>query len=409
LATSPVKTFDHITRFGPNQSRGGDISKQEDKIMMDKLNIFTATWNVGGLPCPQSVQNLLPSTQPDILAIGIQEVNSKDLPSYLLDDTLKHKAWMQLITSALFQDWPDTTYVPLGMQSLGPLLLLVFQASKFPIPAVSFASLAFGMAGVLNNKGAVAIRMEYALHSQFVVTIVNAHLAPFVKGFKTRNEQYHTMTKRLVFFSTSSLDDSESATAPLLKQTSRQTSMYDSDFVIVMGDLNYRIEPSRLPDSQLLHLLESKRYATALESDQLLLAQKSKSAFHPFSETPIRFAPTYKYLPHSANFDTKRMPAYCDRILYVSPTQSVRVSATYHAKFDVHMSDHRPVVSEFLLTLTASTAANRLKDSIVVDKWWRVKMYASKAVCLLLGLLLSFLFGLWSVVKRCVPGGSKRG
>jgi phosphatidylinositol-bisphosphatase len=372
-----------------------------------ELNVFMATWNAGNMSVPGNVNQLLPTKPPALLALTVQEVNSKAYAAYLMDETAKHEMWMQTVTSSLVQTYPGINYVPLSMQSLGPLLLLVFQSSKVPtFPTVSMAKVPFGTGKVLNNKGAIGTRLEYdgLFDEPFVFTIIAAHLAPFVKGYVARNEQYQVILRRLIFPTTLPEDTSE-ATTPLLSQKTRFTNVYDSDLVIVMGDLNYRIDPRRLTDSDLLETVRGDRFATALESDQLLLAQKSKIAFHPFQEAPIRFAPTYKYRVGSAELDIKkRMPAWCDRILYCSPTELIRVTPiSYTAHFNLDLSDHRPVSAEFNLTALGRPQVNKLKSIVVIDKNWQMKLLISRSISLLIGLILSILLGIWSLLIRMLP------
>lgn len=52
---------------------------------------------------------------------------------------------------------------------------------------------------------------------------------------------------------------------------------------------------------------------------------KASAAFEVFMESPIKFAPTYKYDKNSQNYDSSekaREPAYCDRVLWRNVGQS---------------------------------------------------------------------------------------
>lgn len=56
-----------------------------------------------------------------------------------------------------------------------------------------------------------------------------------------------------------------------------------------------------------------------LKQDQLLQEKAAGAAFAEFTEGPIEFAPTYKYLSGTNEFERrekgkKRIPAWCDRI-----------------------------------------------------------------------------------------------
>jgi len=72
-------------------------------------------------------------------------------------------------------------------------------------------------------------------------------------------------------------------------------------------------------------------------------------------EGKIRFAPTYKYEVGSYVFDQskkKRAPSWTDRVLYkCNKGEDTIVQISYDSNNLVTLSDHRPVFSQFLVTL----------------------------------------------------------
>lgn len=84
--------------------------------------------------------------------------------------------------------------------------------------------------------------------------------------------------------------------------------------VIVAGDLNFRMDLKRV--DQLHPLLE----------------------LYSLFEHPINFPPTYKYSKNS-DFDLRRIPSFCDRILF----RNLQVN-NYKSISDFNNSDHKPVV-----------------------------------------------------------------
>lgn len=68
-----------------------------------------------------------------------------------------------------------------------------------------------------------------------------------------------------------------------------------------------------------------------------------------FKEPPITYAPTYKYDRKTNVYDTsdkRRTPAWCDRIL--SRTVHLpRVSNLHYKRYEVNVSDHRPISAAF--------------------------------------------------------------
>ena len=74
------------------------------------------------------------------------------------------------------------------------------------------------MSGIAGNKGAVAIRMDFASTS---ICFVTAHLAAGFSNFDDRNRDYSTISHGLRF--------------------QRNRSIDNHDIIIWLGDFNYRI------------------------------------------------------------------------------------------------------------------------------------------------------------------------
>jgi len=68
--------------------------------------------------------------------------------------------------------------------------------------------------------------------------------------------------------------------------------------------------------------------------------------FSQFQEGKINFPPTYKYLPGTQDFETKKMrvPSWCDRILFRAPDEGLN-QLFYTSVTKFVFSDHKPVTS----------------------------------------------------------------
>ena len=89
------------------------------------------------------------------------------------------------------------------------------------------------------------------------------------------------------------------------------------------GDLNYRIS---LPDDDVRELVTRGALSTLFASDELEQTRRGGLAWLGFDESPIAFAPTYKYDQQSDAYDTsakRRAPAWCDA-LWISDPSSAR-------------------------------------------------------------------------------------
>jgi inositol-1,4,5-trisphosphate 5-phosphatase len=99
------------------------------------------------------------------------------------------------------------------------------------------------MSGMAGNKGAVAIRFEYANTS---ICLVTAHLAAGFANYEERNRDYRTISHGLRF--------------------QRNRSIDDHDTVIWLGDFNYRIGLSNEKVQKLCHVGDLE---TLYENDQV--------------------------------------------------------------------------------------------------------------------------------------------
>lgn len=165
--------------------------------------------------------------------------------------------------------------------------------------------------------------------------------------------------------------------------------------VVVCGDTNYRlaIENDILSQNSITDSVKKGLWNDILQHDQLKREMKSLRLFVGFKEAPINFAPTYKIINNSngkwfmpdlnsgntpaidstskryrkpvpknnssgnkdANipyyiprYDTKRLPAYTDRILYVERPFFQVIEGSY-SSIPNKGSDHLPVSASFTL------------------------------------------------------------
>jgi phosphatidylinositol-bisphosphatase len=110
--------------------------------------------------------------------------------------------------------------------------------------------------------------------------------------------------------------------------------------------LNYRID---LEDIDAVYeVIEKGDIDELLKSDQLLIEKAENRVFEGFTEGLITFPPTYKYQPGTDRYERrpdkkKRMPAWCDRILWIGK----RGKQLLYFRAELLASDHKPVASVF--------------------------------------------------------------
>ena len=139
----------------------------------------------------------------------------------------------------------------------------------------------------------------------------------------------------------------------------------------INGDLNYRIDHRR---DAIIASINSGDLASLLAHDQLLREIKFNQGcrLRGFAEGPLTFNPTYKYDPRSNEYDTSekhRPPAWCDRILWRSRVAN-RVHLMHYRRYEVNVSDHRPISAAFSLTVKTFDNEKREKTKAILQARW---------------------------------------
>jgi len=114
--------------------------------------------------------------------------------------------------------------------------------------------------------------------------------------------------------------------------------------------------------------------SSLLMHDQLLREIKFNRAcrLRCFTEGPLTFEPTYKYDRNSDEYDTsekRRAPAWCDRILWHSRVSN-RVRQLHYRRYEVNISDHRPISAAFSITIKEFDHAERERAKAILQANW---------------------------------------
>ncbi|CAF1042674.1 unnamed protein product [Rotaria sp. Silwood1] len=241
------------------------------------------------------------SITPHIIAIGLQE-----LPfSYLFLQQKSEYQWIKLIEKTL------PNYKLLSRVRLNGIILFIYiQSSYFDqCSAISTAQVRTGFMNLYGNKGGVGIRFEF---NQTSLCFVNCHLSAGENShaFCLRNKQYSLIHQSMLFKS----------------QCNRyQWNINDHNAIFFFGDLNYR--------------------QTEINQDEL---KEKTNILKTYSESDIKFPPTYKYKLNSNSYNVLRRSSWTDRILYRSNQCHIQ-SINYWTTSMIKFSDHRPIANLFLL------------------------------------------------------------
>ncbi|KAL1680770.1 SacI homology domain-containing protein [Schizophyllum commune] len=289
--------------------------------------IFAGTWNVNGRPPSESLLPWLfprPSAyEPDIFAIGFQEIVPLTAQQILQTDPDKRRVWEASLLEALDRR-PNkkSNYVLLRSEQLvGTALLILVKAELTAIiRGVEAATRKTGLRGMSGNKGAAAIRLAYH-DTDFC--FVTAHLAAGHSNVEERNADYHTITSGLHF------------------QKGKNIGSHQN--IVWLADTNYRID---LDNETVRSFAEHDDYDALLAGDQLKQMMDENQVFAGYQEGPLLFRPTYRYDLGTDTYDTSekmRIPAWTDRILYRGDALNLQA----YSRAELRGSDHKPVYAVF--------------------------------------------------------------
>lgn len=318
---------------------------------MDSVNLHLITWNVA-TRFPEAGLNLgslLQNSSPDLVLFGLQEVKSQ--PQNILADALLEgeDPWTSSLRSSL---------APLGYVKVKTIRLLGTVVSLFSlvkhIPHIRGLETQFtrlGLGGYWGNKGCVSVR--WSMYGVSIVVLCS-HLAAHSHMNHERIASYNTILGSH-------------------KYSHKQTELIlYHDYVFWMGDLNFRLESEAdknnyLPEAEtIIKSVARMEYSKLLAMDQLVTARSNGEAFGELRETLPSFPPSYKFRIGTSEYDTKRAPAWTDRILFKANEAnydmyelSVRQHG-YTALQEFTQSDHKPVISNLTVTVFSPSIATDL-------------------------------------------------
>lgn len=155
--------------------------------------------------CPEEIG----SAQPEIVVVGFQEIVELSPQQIMNSDPSRKQLWEHSVRKCLnkrAQSIGGEKYVLLRSgQLVGAALCIFVRASVLShIKNVEGSVKKTGLSGMAGNKGAVAIRMDYA---NTHICFVTAHLAAGFANYDERNKDYATISHGLRFQRNRGIDD----------------------------------------------------------------------------------------------------------------------------------------------------------------------------------------------------------
>jgi hypothetical protein len=286
--------------------------------------VAVVTWNVNARKPSENISPLfLINDYPDFVFVCLQEfIPLTGAASVGFGGGSESQAWEVLVIDTLNEMGMDQEYETIISERLGGILLLGFAESKARHLCLDVESkfIALGKMGLVRNKGAVAVRLDFGEKD---LCLVNVHLTSGLEKNDRRNANVRAILDRVSFKKNKKIEDCSAA--------------------IFCGDTNYRISA---PVQEVMQMIASSDLDSLSEHDQLRQSQRQGQVLVHWQELPLAFPPTYKFDPGVATSEysthKSQTPSWTDRILFKG-----HIATRAYQRMDFYESDHRPVVGAF--------------------------------------------------------------
>ena len=325
------------------------------------VRVRVCTWNCGNASpsgflrdifaaAPGNPAHSAGGMREDIMVLGLQEsvldqdgasVGNASKAKQIMKGSVGLKSpldefWVDAVAEALGDGWSIVSFA-----TLGEMRLLVFARSAI-VPMISeieTAQEACGIGGVVGNKGGLVVKFKVNGTS---LCFISCHLAAH-EGEKKATKRNDNIREVLAGARVGPLKWMDAAT------------QFDHTWFI--GDLNYRVDLQQLDGvdrsaeqhvDEVIEKVANRQYDVLQRADQLHRELSTKRVLVGFTEGRLNYAPTFKVERDPAlKYIRKRVPSYCDRILFRSlPGLSENQRQEWvQPVVSAASSDHKPVTA----------------------------------------------------------------
>mmetsp|Transcript_36300 Transcript_36300/g.26413 ORF Transcript_36300/g.26413 Transcript_36300/m.26413 type:complete len:149 (-) Transcript_36300:336-782(-) len=144
---------------------------------------------------------------------------------------------------------------------------------------------------------------------------INCHLPHGNEASELRNEHFNMLYQKFVLKNNNPRPQkvSQNVVIPAAKKP-------EFDCIIWLGDFNYRINGIK---SAVMEAMAQDMFEVLKFNDQFWLERKLGRIAPGFQEGDVEFAPTFKRLFNSFDYNAKRVPSWTDRIIYYNTDDSL--------------------------------------------------------------------------------------
>ncbi len=410
--------FGKNMKFSPLKNNLKEL--REDFCDIEKINIYVASWNAASSELSKINQInfdslLIPKDQkikPDIYFVGFQEVVKLNATNVIMTGDEKFQQvvseWDKKVSESLQKIGKYKNFVIMNLVGIN-FFAYILEDKYDKLKNISKKIVKTGFGGATGNKGSCVINFDYE-NTSFSVSC--SHLVHNNKNKRFKELEYILNLKLNTFYNpdklkdatnqsleeimTSIEDDNTKILGPnhLINQNilnnakvdnnnnNNSLLFKDSDIWVVFGDLNFRVDTEYEEFSDFIK--KGNNWDKLLEYDQFIKYKlASLSSMTNIQEDEIKFAPTYKFIINSDEYDytpenknqmmpskdkekekenenihksgKKRNPSWCDRIFYKKNSyitkdgKKIINGLEYNSVMDKNfqISDHRPVYGIF--------------------------------------------------------------
>ena len=147
-----------------------------------------------------------------------------------------------------------------------------------------------------------------------------------------------------------------------LEEILKKAKVLRSDIAVLAGDLNWRLDTDHVWDGSVEHCIREGDWKSLREADELVRAHEKHGVLSDWTVPVCDFPPTFKLKPGGIEYDPRRLPAWCDRVLFRADT-TIRTVVRSHRSFPVvDTSDHRPVGLELTIQDPSKIPESRIRS-----------------------------------------------